>query len=105
MSKIKITAHAFERAKERLSLSSDSLKKMADKAYDQGIKHSDTKGALNKYLSSLFFRHKNANNIRIYGEFVYIFINNKLVTLYVIPSEYKKHIKIFKEKKNLVSTL
>ena len=36
---------------------------MAQKAFDNGITHSQTKGRLNKWVTGLYFRNKNANNI------------------------------------------
>ena len=45
---VHITDHAYERAKERLSWKTSVLEKMAEKAYNDGICHKDTKGSLNK---------------------------------------------------------
>lgn len=45
-----ITKHAYERARERLRWRCNALDKMAILAFDNGIKHCDTKGALNKYI-------------------------------------------------------
>jgi len=88
--KINITDHAYERAKERINWNKSTLDKMASKSFNNGIKHSDTKGALNKYITKLWFEHKTANNIRIHGEVVYLFRNNLLITLYQLPNEFKK---------------
>lgn len=88
-----ITNHAYERAKERLRWKSNTVDKMAEIALKNGIKHTDTKGMLNKYITKLWFRYKHANNIRIYGENIFFFNNNILVTLYQLPNELRKHVK------------
>lgn len=88
-----ITDHAYERAKERLSLNKAALERLAVKALEQGKKHSDTKGQLKKYIDGLWFRHRNANNVRLYGENLFLFVDNTLVTVYQLPNNLRKHMK------------
>ena len=90
--------HAYKMAKERLSWNKKTLDKMIIRAFEDGIKHSDTNGQLNKYITKLWFKHKSANNIRIYGEDVYFFNNKKLITLYRLSNQLIKHIKKLKNK-------
>lgn len=66
---------------------------MAQKAFDNGITHSQTKGRLNKWITSLYFRNKNANNIRLYGDKAYIFAGKTLVTVIQIPTDLTKNMK------------
>ena len=89
---VHITDHAYERAKERLSWKTSVLEKMAEKAYNDGICHKDTKGSLNKYVSGVWARYKKANRIRIYGENIYLFCGNSLVTIYQLPQNLRKHV-------------
>lgn len=93
MDVLHITEHAYERAKERLSWNTKVLDKMAEKAYNEGIKHADTKGQLKKYVDKIWFKHKVCNNIRIYGENIFLFGNNRLITIYQLPNELRKHVK------------
>lgn len=86
-----ITNHAYERAKERLGWTQKVLDKMSSKALSEGIKHSDTKGRLNKYITATYFSYKSANNIRIYGENVYLFDKDVLITIYQLPNNLKTH--------------
>lgn len=58
---------------------------MAKKAFDDGIKHNQTKGRLNKWVSGLYCKNKKANNIRLYGDKAYIFCGEVLVTVIQIP--------------------
>lgn len=58
---------------------------MAERAYFTGITHSDTKGALRKYLNVVYLSYKDANQIRLYGDKVYIFKNTLLITVFNLP--------------------
>jgi hypothetical protein len=93
---ILITDHAYLRAKERLSLNKKSIDRLAKVAYVKGIKQSDTKGQLKKYVDKLYFEYKTANNIRIYGEVIFLFSKNTLVTLYQVPNEFRRLLKHFR---------
>ena len=63
---------------------------MAQKAFNDGITHKQTKGRLHKWVTSLFFKNCNANNIRLYGNNAYIFCGETLVTVIPIPVNLKK---------------
>lgn len=89
-----ITEHAYKRAKERYKWKAKVLDKMANKAFLEGVKHSETKGRLNKHINRLWMRYRTANNIRIYGEDIFFFVGNKLITLYRLESEYIKYLNI-----------
>lgn len=95
-----ITEHAYERAKERLGWKHDVLDKMAKKALTEGIQHKETKGTLHKYITKLWFEYKHCNNIRIYGENIYFFCDNKLITLYRLDQKLIKHLRYLKIEKN-----
>jgi hypothetical protein len=95
---INVTNHAFDRAKERLSLNANALTRLAEKAFTSGLKHSDMKGKLEKYITKLWFMHKSADNIRVYGENVFVFIGNTLITVYQLPNELRKYVKVCKDK-------
>lgn len=90
------TKHAYERAKERFNWRSDVLDKMMDKAYNQGVKHKDTKGSLNRYITKIWFNYNHCNNVRIYGENIYFFCDKKLITLYRLERKMIKHLKYCK---------
>ena len=79
---INLTAHAISRGKERLKWNENTLLKMAGRAYNMGVKHSDTKGSLNRYITSIWNKNKAVNNIRIYGENLFLFTDTKLITVY-----------------------
>lgn len=90
--KVEITRHAEQRMRERLGLNKKSIERIAQKAFDYGVKHSDTKGNLNKWISKIWNNNKNADNIRIYGDMIYIFCENTLVTTFHIPRNLAKNM-------------
>jgi hypothetical protein len=65
---------------------------MADKAFTDGIRHSDTRGRLNKWVTSLYFYNRTADNIRLYGDKAYIFAESTLVTVIQIPPDLRKYM-------------
>jgi len=89
---MEITQHAYQRAKKRFSWTGSTLDRMAAKALAEGMLHAEAKGKLRKYLDGVWLRHRNGN-FRIYGQNLYIFVGEKLVTLYRIPSELVKYCK------------
>jgi hypothetical protein len=91
-----VTKHAYERANERLNWNAKVLDKMAEKAYLEGINHKNTKGTLNRYITKIWFAYKQCNNIRIYGENIFFFCDNRLVTLYQLSNDLRKHVKYCK---------
>lgn len=91
MMDVEVTEHAKKRIKERMGLSKDSTYKIAQKALQKGITHIETKGSLHRYLDMLFLQYRNANNLRIYAEKVFIFNNDRLITVFDLPNHYKKY--------------
>ncbi len=93
---LKATEHAYDRAKERMKWKPRVLDRMMLKAYNDGITHSRTKGTLKRYITKLWFDYKFCNNIRIYGENIYFFSGQRLITLYRLDSKLLKHVKYCK---------
>ncbi len=88
---VAISTHAKKRMKKRLGLPKKALLKMAQKVFDEGIRHKDLKGKAKKYCDYLFLSYETANNIRIYGEYVYLFgHNNCMITTFEIPQQHKR---------------
>lgn len=90
---INISNHARKRRRERCGFNKKAGERMARKAFHEGITHAHTKGNLNKWVTSLFFKAKKADNIRLYGDYAYIFCGEVLVTVIVIPASLKKDLK------------
>lgn len=89
-----VTEHAKKRLKERNGLNNKSIDRIAEKALNEGIRHNQTKGNLNKWVSSLFFRNMAASNIRLYGDKAYLFTkDDRLITVLQIPHSLTKNMK------------
>lgn len=90
---MRMSNHGKMRMKQRCGLNKKSCERMAEKAFVEGIRHNQTTGQLNKWISSLFFKNKKANNIRLYGDKAYIFCGEVLVTVIQIPGNLRKNMK------------
>lgn len=97
---IVVTNHALKRLSERSGLSKTAAMRMAEKAYLNGIQHGETKGNLNKWVTSLYFVNRKANNIRLYGDKAFIFADNVLITVLQVPSNLVKEVKRLKNSRN-----
>ena len=87
-----VTKHAKQRMKERNGLKSKSADRVATIAYEKGLKHSDLTGNLKKWVDSLYFKNRAANQIRLYGDKAYIFHDTKLITVLQIPHNLVKDV-------------
>lgn len=84
---VKVTKHGRLRTKDRTGLSKGLAEKNAVKAYALGLRHGETRGNLNRYLTSLYFKNKSANNLRVYHRYVYIFHDETLITILPLPRD------------------
>lgn len=99
-----ITDHAYDRAKERCGWNKATLDRMTKKALNYGISHKEITGSLCKWVNNVYLSHCNANNFKIYGEWLFLFKtenqNEFLITIYQIPNKYKNTIHKIKEREN-----
>lgn len=99
----RVTKHAQRRMKERLGISKRTTLKNAKKALEVGIKHSETSGSLHRYISSLYWKERTANNARIYCDSVYIFHNETLITVFPLPQRYRRTAEAIRRKQNEIN--
>lgn len=90
MDEVIVTKHSEKRTKERVGLSKKLADKNAQKALEFGITHGETKSGLKRYLDKLYFNNPSINNLRIYHHYVYLFADNRLVTIIGLPQKYYK---------------
>lgn len=90
---MKITKHGEERLKQRCGFRKKTQERMAAKIYENGIPIEMTKGQLKKWLKKVYSKNTNADNLRVYGDNVYVFCEKNLVTVLFVPQEIKKNIK------------
>lgn len=75
------------------------FQKVAAKAFQDGITHNEATGPLKRYMSKLYMAQRVCNNIRIYGEFVFLFKEDCLITVWGLPNELKPIAAKIREKK------
>lgn len=90
---IQVSKHAETRLRERCGINRKSAQRIAEKAFNEGIQHSQTKGNLKKWVTSLYFHNKTANNIRLFGDKAYIFSDSVLITVLQIPSNLRNDMR------------
>lgn len=88
-----VTKHGEKRARKRAGLPRDAVENAALKAFKSGIKHSETSGSLKRYIDSLYLKERTANNIRIWSEKVWIFSDDRLVTVLPLPPKFKRIVR------------
>ena len=86
-----ITNHAYDRRK-RTGLNKKAFERLAEKALELGVKHSETSGRFRRLFTSLYFKEKCANNIRVYGDFIWLFANETLITVLHLNNSFKKYV-------------
>lgn len=82
-----LTNHA-RRRRGRTGLKKKTLDEQAGKAYTLGLRRYDVNGKLRRYMDSLRYG-RNETKVRIYGNMVWIFKGNVLITVYPLPHEYQ----------------
>ena len=93
-SPVHITEHAQERARERFSMSEKSLARIAERAWYMGLSRRQSKGRLRRYFDDCWESYETADNIRLYGQYVFIFSGQVLLTLWHLPVAYRKHAQV-----------
>lgn len=83
---VQVTKHSEKRSKERCGLNKNSTSRMAEKAFKNGVCHSETSGNLRRWMDKLYLSHKVANNTKLYGDKAYLFKGNMLITIIQIPN-------------------
>lgn len=100
MNEVRVTKHGRSRVKDRVGLRKGLAEKEAERAFLHGLKHGETKGNLFKNITSLYFKNRTANNIRVFHGKVYVFRDNVLIAVLNLPGNLIRLAdKLEKEKK------
>lgn len=95
-----VTNHAKKRIKERINIPKSSVDRIAKKAIQNGLKHSETTGQLCKFLDKLFLSHRTARNMRVFNQKVFLFSKDMiLITVVPLPNNLKKIVDKDNERK------
>ena len=89
-----VSEHAFKRAKERLGWNEKTTLRMLKKVYDLGTRDKDIKGALSLWIKERMSRYSNGEYSILYGNHLFIFQDNMLVTVLHTPTKVKIETKI-----------
>lgn len=84
-SKVTLSDHGSDRVCERVGGRKKTAARIAEEAYEKGLKHAETKGTLKKYLDAKGMNGKITDNVRIYHHQVWFFDDKKLITVYALP--------------------
>jgi hypothetical protein len=96
---LEITRHGKHRIHKRCGIKSKGAERLAKIAFERGLTHAETTGSLNGYLTRLYMYNRQANNIRLYGDKVYVFCDETLVTVLDTPLKYRRLVNKLMEKK------
>ena len=96
-----LTRHGKKRIRERVGVgkSEKKIARVAKIAYERGLKHSELKGTLRRYVDRMYMNYHYGNNVRIYNSQVWIFQNDRLITVKPIPSRYQLKFQIYEKGK------
>ena len=100
-SNVKITKHGSKRVRERLGVNKKSVARTAERALNEGLDHNDLTGVLRKYVDRVYLKEKKANNIKVYGDKLYVFKDNILITVLQLSTKLSRiSAKLTKKKEN-----
>ena len=92
-----VTKHATSRMRHRFSSKKKAGKKMADIALKYGACYNDVDGELAFHFRKVFrgggHNCRKANNIRAYGDRIYVFSGNILITVLDLPDKFIPQVK------------
>jgi hypothetical protein len=80
------------------------MDRLAKIAFEKGLTHAETAGPLRRYLDSLYLYNETADNIRLYGDKIYIFCGDILVTVLNTPRKFRGIVEKAMRRKSLGTT-
>lgn len=85
-----VSEHALRRSKERLGLNTNATLRAACNALKKGFRRHEAAGDFYKYLEHQWLMYERHLDLLVWGEHIYIFDDNVLVTMYLMPNKYKR---------------
>lgn len=82
----RLTKHSITRLKQRCGVSKRNAPTVAKRAFRKGITHAETHGNLHRFLDSIYLSQKKGTNMRIYGNAIFVFKEDVLITVINIPT-------------------
>ena len=85
---LRASKHAEKRVKERASLPKSAVRGEMARAWKNGLKSSEVSGRVQRYMASVYFRHRSSTNTRIYNDRTYCFASDgTLITVMSLPEK------------------
>ena len=81
-----ITDHAYARMKQRNGWNRKTSDRMVSRVYDSGQRPEQIKGYLKAWVKAKVSEDVNGNDFVLYGQSMYVFRENALITVLHIPS-------------------
>lgn len=81
----KLTKHSISRLEQRCGVSKKNASTIAKRAFKTGISHKNTTGNLHRFLDSIYLSQKKGTNMKIYGNAVFVFKEDTLITVISVP--------------------
>ncbi len=75
----------MKRVRERSGLNKKSIPRIINKIYAEGLTQNDITGKLKEWATHICLNNNPADEIRIYGNNIYLFTNNYFITMFQIP--------------------
>ena len=97
----KLTKHSISRLEQRCGVSRKNASTVARRAFRTGITHTETHGNLHRFLDSIYLSQKKGTNMKIYGNAVFVFKNNVLITVISVPDNLMNDVKELKIQKGI----
>ena len=88
-----VTRHAKKRLHEREGTKKSAAYRKASLVLERGHRLTELKGRLRRWAEGKNDRDNNADNMIVYGDKLYIFHRDKLITVFQIPHSIAKDIR------------
>ncbi len=84
---IEITKHAYLRMKQRNGWSKKTANRMVSRIYNSGKRPEEVKGYLRAWINTKVDENAAEKDFVLYGQQLYIFIDNAMITVLPTPSK------------------
>lgn len=101
-SSVILTTHSKQRMKERCGFKKKSKQRMAERVFLDGITPEETNGNLKKWLEAVTRKNTDIDNLRLYGDKIYLFADRTLVTVFWIPKQFMSRVNQIAQKKRML---
>lgn len=85
-----VTRHAKKRLHEREGTKKSAAYRKASLVFERGYRIEETKGRLRRWVDSCC---NGTENMRIYGDKLYIFVGETLITVYQVPNTIARNLR------------